>query len=105
MISGVVLVAEALRLADTLGVDGETARTAPAGGPLAGAVAPAFAEDARFATALAAKDLALATATAPLPAVQAVSAALRQAAGEPGPAGADLSRAAARIRTRTTTTA
>nr|BFD85049.1 hypothetical protein StreXyl84_44500 [Streptomyces sp. Xyl84] len=102
VISGVVLVAEALRLADTLGVDGETARTALAGGPLAGAVARAFAEDAHFATALAVKDLALATAAARLPAVQAVSAALRQAAGEPGLAGADLSRAAARIRTTTT---
>ncbi|MEU5087991.1 NAD(P)-dependent oxidoreductase [Streptomyces sp. NPDC021356] len=102
VISGVALVAETLRLADALGIDGDTAHAALADGPLAGAVARAFSENADFATTLAVKDLGLATATTQLPAVQAVSAALRHAAQDPGVAAADLSRAAARIRTRTT---
>ncbi|WP_306186867.1 NAD(P)-dependent oxidoreductase [Streptomyces sp. MK5] len=105
VISGVALVAEALRLADALGLDEDTARTALAGGPLAGAVARAFAEDAHFATALAVKDLELATAAAGLPAVEAVLASYREAAGEPGLAEADLARAAAHLRTADPVTA
>lgn len=98
-IGGVALVAEALRLADALGLDEDTARTALAGGPLAGAVSRAFAENAHFATALAVKDLELATAAARLPAVEAVLTSYRQAVERPDLADADLARAAARLRT------
>ncbi|WP_329339638.1 NAD(P)-dependent oxidoreductase [Streptomyces sp. NBC_00663] len=94
VITGIAVVAEALRLADTLGVDGDTARAALANGPLAGAVARAFAEDVHFDTALAVKDLALATRAAELPATEVALAQLRRVA-EPG---TDLSVAAARIR-------
>ncbi|MFI2639978.1 NAD(P)-dependent oxidoreductase [Streptomyces sp. NPDC018610] len=97
-IGGVGLVAEALRLADALGLDEDTARTALAAGPLGGAVARARAEGAHFATALAVKDLDLATGTAELPVVRAVSDQYRKAAAEePGLAGADISRTATRL--------
>ncbi|MFE1341605.1 NAD(P)-dependent oxidoreductase [Streptomyces sp. NPDC058733] len=99
VIGGVGLVAEALRLADALGLDDDTARTALAAGPLGGVVARAFAEAAHFATALAVKDLALATAVTPLPAARAVAGQLRAAPADPALAGADLSRAVLRIRT------
>ncbi|MYR62624.1 NAD(P)-binding domain-containing protein [Streptomyces sp. SID625] len=100
-IGGVALVAEALRLADALGLDEDTARRALATGPLGGAVARAFSADARFTTALAVKDLALATARAELPVVRAASDGYRRTAeDDPALAAADLSRAAARIRTR-----
>ncbi|MFE7958333.1 NAD(P)-dependent oxidoreductase [Streptomyces sp. NPDC057413] len=99
VIGGVGLVAEALRLADALGLDDDTARTALAAGPLGGVVARAFAEGAHFATALAVKDLALATAVTPLPAARAVAGQLRAAAADPALAGADLARAVLRIRT------
>ncbi|MEU5010028.1 NAD(P)-dependent oxidoreductase [Streptomyces sp. NPDC021749] len=98
MTGGVALVAEALRLADSLGVDGATARTALAGSPVGGAVARAFAEGAHFGTALAVKDLGLATAAARLPALEAVLDHYREAAADPALAHADISAAAARIR-------
>ncbi|MEU6475401.1 NAD(P)-dependent oxidoreductase [Streptomyces sp. NPDC047017] len=98
-LGGVALVAEALRLADALGLDEDTARTALAAGPLTGAVARAFAGDAHFATALAVKDLRLATGAVRLPAVRAALAQYARAAEDPALAAADLSRAAARIRT------
>ena len=99
VMGGVALVAEALRLADALGVDGDTARTALANSPVGGAVTRAFAEDVHFATALAVKDLALATKAAELPALEAVLDHYRRAAADPALADADVSRAAARIRT------
>ncbi|WP_030931782.1 NAD(P)-dependent oxidoreductase [Streptomyces sp. NRRL S-646] len=99
VIGGVALVAEALRLADALGVDGDTARTALANSPLGGAVARAFAQGVHFGTALAVKDLALATKAAELPAMEAALDHYRRAAADPALANADLSRAAARIRT------
>lgn len=95
VISGIAVVAEALRLADALGLDGETTRTALANGPLAGVVARTFAEDVHFDTALAVKDLSLAVDTAELPTTEAALRLYRKIA-EPGE---DISRAAARIRT------
>ncbi|POX53770.1 6-phosphogluconate dehydrogenase [Streptomyces sp. Ru71] len=97
VIGGVGLVAEALRLADALGLDGDTARTALAGSPLGGVVARAFAEGVHFATDLAVKDLELATGAAALPVVQAVSDHFRRAAAEDP--GADIAHAVPRIRT------
>ncbi|NNN33524.1 NAD(P)-dependent oxidoreductase [Streptomyces sp. S3(2020)] len=95
VISGIAVVAEALRLADALGLDGDTVRTALANGPLAGVVARAHAEGVHFDATLAVKDLDLATRTARLPAVEAALEHYRRVA-EPGE---DISRAAARIRT------
>ncbi|WP_405643698.1 NAD(P)-dependent oxidoreductase [Streptomyces sp. NBC_00019] len=95
VISGIAVVAEALRLADALGLDGDTARTALASGPLAGVVARAHAEGVHFDVTLAVKDLDLATKTAQLPVSEAASELYRRVA-EPGE---DISRAAARIRT------
>jgi 3-hydroxyisobutyrate dehydrogenase len=100
-IGGVALVAEALRLADALGLDEHTVRTALAGGPLGGAVARLFAEDAHFATALAVKDLDLATRKAELAITQAVLDGYRRAAEEPGLADADIAEGAARIHPHT----
>ncbi|WP_217551626.1 NAD(P)-dependent oxidoreductase [Streptomyces sp. GbtcB6] len=98
VIGAVALVAETLRLADALGVDGDTARAALANGPIGGAVARTFADGVHFATALAMKDLVLATKTTELPALEAVLADYRRAADDPALAQADISRAAARIR-------
>jgi len=95
VIGGIAVVAEALRLADALGLDGETARAALANSPLGGAVARAFAEGVHFDTALAVKDLGLATNAAELPLAEAALAHYRRVA-EPG---TDISVAAARIRT------
>lgn len=99
VIGGVGLVAEALRLAGALGLDGDTVRTALAGSPLGGAVGRAFAEGVHFGTGLAVKDLALATGAAHLPAVQAVAEHFRAAAADPVLAGADIARAVPRIAT------
>ncbi|MCW8381869.1 NAD(P)-dependent oxidoreductase [Streptomyces justiciae] len=98
VIGGIAVVAEALRLADALGLDGETARAALANSPLGGAVARAFAEGVHFDTALAVKDLALATQAAELPVTEAALSHYRRVA-EPG---TDISVAAARIRTTLT---
>ncbi|MER6675989.1 NAD(P)-dependent oxidoreductase [Streptomyces sp. NPDC000983] len=94
-VGGVALVAESLRLADALGLDDTVARRALADGPLGGAVARAFAEGVHFRTGLAVKDLALATGTARLPALEAVLEQYRTA----GVPDADISAAADRIRT------
>jgi 3-hydroxyisobutyrate dehydrogenase len=80
VIGGVALVAESLRLADALGLDGDTARAALAVGPLGGAVARAFADGVHFGTGLAVKDLELAVRTVRLPAVEAVLEHFRRAA-------------------------
>ncbi|MET7696560.1 NAD(P)-dependent oxidoreductase [Streptomyces sp. NPDC005485] len=98
VLGGVALVAEALVLAKALGIDEDTARTALAGSPLGGAVGRAFAEGVHFETALAAKDMDLATASARLPAMEAVSAHFRRAADDPETAHADIAHAVTRIR-------
>jgi 3-hydroxyisobutyrate dehydrogenase-like beta-hydroxyacid dehydrogenase len=95
VISGIAVVAEALRLADTLGLDDGIARTALANGPLAGVVARAYAEDVHFDATLAVKDLDLAAKMARLPVIEAALEHYRRVA-QPGE---DLSAAAARIRT------
>lgn len=95
VISGIAVVAEALRLADALGLDGDTARTALANGPLAGVVARAFAEGVHFDATLAVKDLDLAARTTRLPAIEAALAHYRRVAAP----GEDIAAAAARIRT------
>ncbi|MGW6915800.1 NAD(P)-dependent oxidoreductase [Kitasatospora sp. NPDC054939] len=64
VIGGVALVAEAMALADALGVPEESARTALAAGPLGGAAGRAFAEGVHFPIRLAAKDVALALGAA-----------------------------------------
>lgn len=96
VIGGVALVAESLRLADALGLDGDTARAALAASPLAGAVARAFADGVHFGTELAVKDLELAVGTVELPAVEAVLEHFRLAA-EQTPA--DIAQAVTTIRT------
>ncbi|MCX5226024.1 NAD(P)-dependent oxidoreductase [Streptomyces sp. NBC_00233] len=75
-IGGVALVAEALALAGSLGLPRELALRTLAEGPLAGAVGRATATGSYFPVALAAKDVALATAAAELPVLEAVHAAL-----------------------------
>ncbi|MFF7351287.1 MULTISPECIES: NAD(P)-dependent oxidoreductase [Streptomyces] len=102
VIGGVGVVAEALRLAAALGLDGDTARDALRAGPLGGAVERAFADGALFAAELAVKDLRIATAIAELPVTAAVSEHLvRAAEDDPALARADLARTAAHlIRTR-----
>ncbi|AOR34558.1 6-phosphogluconate dehydrogenase [Streptomyces fodineus] len=98
VIGGVGLVAEALRLAAALGLDGDTARAALGAGPLGGAVERAFAEGALFSADLAVKDLRIATATTELPATAAVSEAFRQAAqDDPALARADIARTATHL--------
>ncbi|MEU3778527.1 NAD(P)-dependent oxidoreductase [Streptomyces sp. NPDC032472] len=76
VIGGVAVAAEALQLGRSLGLPEALVRGELAKGPLAGAVARAYAEGAHFPVALAAKDVALATARAPLPVLDAVHAAL-----------------------------
>ncbi|MGW4850080.1 NAD(P)-dependent oxidoreductase [Streptomyces sp. NPDC004288] len=71
-IGGVALVAEALALADALGLPREPTLRALGAGPLAGAVGRATATGSHFPVALAAKDVALATAAARLPVLEAV---------------------------------
>ncbi|MFE1290515.1 NAD(P)-binding domain-containing protein [Streptomyces sp. NPDC058751] len=75
-------------------------RTPAKAGPLvgAGAVGRAFAEGVHFGTALAVKDLALATERARLPAVEAALEHYRHAAEDPAAADEDIARAVTRIR-------
>ncbi|MFE6910570.1 NAD(P)-dependent oxidoreductase [Streptomyces erythrochromogenes] len=75
-VGGVALVTEALRLGGALGLPEDLVRAQLARGPLAGAVARAYAGAAHFPVALAAKDVALATDRAPLPVLESVHAAL-----------------------------
>lgn len=98
VLGGVALVAECLRLADALGVDDSVARGALEGTPIGGAVARAFADGVHFGTQLAVKDLALAASASQLPALDAVLEHYRKA----GVPDADISSAAARIRTGST---
>ncbi|MEU5898325.1 NAD(P)-dependent oxidoreductase [Streptomyces venezuelae] len=100
VIGGVALVAEAMRLADALGLDEGAARNALAAGPLAGAVARAFATDVHFGSDLAVKDVSLATRTTQLPAMEAVLGYFRAAAADPDVVHEDIARAVTYIRTR-----
>ncbi len=75
-VGGVALVAEALRLGEATGLPEEPVRGQLARGPLAGAVARAYADTSDFPVALAAKDVALATGHAPLPILESVHAVL-----------------------------
>ncbi|WP_431046901.1 NAD(P)-dependent oxidoreductase [Streptomyces sp. P1-3] len=96
VIGGVALVAETLRLGQALGLPADLIRGELAKGPLSGAVARTFADGSYFPVALAAKDVALATAHAPLPLLQAVHAELT---ARPDLAGQDLSRIRPRMPT------
>ncbi|MFI6054135.1 NAD(P)-dependent oxidoreductase [Streptomyces violascens] len=95
LIGGVVVVAEVLALADSLGIPASAAEHALLGSALGGAARRAFATEAVFPVALAAKDVALATSVAPLPVLVAVRDRL---AAHGDLAGQDLARAAERIR-------
>ncbi|MFP3991162.1 NAD(P)-dependent oxidoreductase [Streptomyces sp. E11-3] len=96
IIGGVALVAEALNLADTLGVPAQTAEAALLKGHLAGAAQRALAQGVHFDIALAEKDMVLATDAARLPVMEAVLAHMRD---QDDIAHEDLARAAHRIRT------
>ncbi|MFC7264448.1 NAD(P)-dependent oxidoreductase [Streptomyces lutosisoli] len=98
VIGGVALVAEAMVLADALGIDEDTARTTLANGPLGGVVGRAFAEDVHFDTSLAVKDADLATKAARLPVMEAVLDHFRRAAADPDVTHADIAKAVAHIR-------
>ncbi|MWA10921.1 NAD(P)-dependent oxidoreductase [Streptomyces sp. BA2] len=102
VIGGVALVAEAMKLADALGLDEGTAKGALAGGPLGGAVGRAFATDVHFGSDLAVKDVALATEVTQLPAMEAVLAHYKAAAADPDVVHEDIARAVAHIRSRNT---
>ncbi|MFD9823278.1 NAD(P)-dependent oxidoreductase [Streptomyces violascens] len=95
LIGGVVVVAEALALAESLGIPASVAERALLGSALGGAARRALATGAVFPVALAAKDVALATSVAPLPVLGAVRDRL---AAHADLAGEDLGRAAERIR-------
>lgn len=88
LIGGVAVVAEAMELADALGVPRGRAAEAMAATPMAGALARATSREADFAVRLAAKDVRLATGAAHLPLLEAVGAAL---AADPSIEDADLS--------------
>jgi 3-hydroxyisobutyrate dehydrogenase len=85
-------------LADALGIDEGTARTALANGPLGGAAARAFAEGVHFDTSLAVKDAGLATKEARLPLMEAALEHFRRAAADPDIARADIAEAVTHIR-------
>ncbi|MGW1888938.1 NAD(P)-dependent oxidoreductase [Streptomyces sp. NPDC002004] len=97
ILGGVTLVAEAMTLADRLGIEENVARETLANGPLGGAVHRAFARDLHFATALAVKDMHLATSTASLPVLEAMRAHYAAAATDPGLAHEDISEVVAHI--------
>ncbi|MFI1676640.1 NAD(P)-dependent oxidoreductase [Streptomyces sp. NPDC020607] len=101
VIGGVALVAEAMKLADALGLDEGTARDALAAGPLGGAVARAFATDVHFGSDLAVKDVSLATRTTQLPAMEAVLRHFQAAAADPDVVHEDVARAVTHIRAHT----
>ncbi|GAA0925556.1 hypothetical protein GCM10009554_05150 [Kribbella koreensis] len=72
VINGVAVVAEAMALADSLGLPEAQVKAALSTSPLAGLAGRAFTTDAYFPVRLAAKDVALATAAADLPIAHAV---------------------------------
>ncbi|MEU6661157.1 NAD(P)-dependent oxidoreductase [Streptomyces sp. NPDC046821] len=100
VLGGVGLVAEAMALADALGLSEDVAKGALAAGPLGGAVARAFAQDVHFGSDLAVKDIALATQTTELPAMEAMLAHFKAVAADPALAHEDIARAVTRIRER-----
>ncbi|WP_405781411.1 NAD(P)-dependent oxidoreductase [Streptomyces sp. NBC_01378] len=100
VIGGVGLVAEAMALADALGLPEDVAKGALAAGPLGGAVARAFAEGVHFGSDLAVKDIALATGATELPAMEAVLGHFKEAAADPSLTHEDIARAVTRIRER-----
>jgi hypothetical protein len=78
VVTGVVIVGEAMALAYTLGLPEELVVAAALNhGPLAGIAGRAFAAGSLFQVQLAAKDIALATAVADLPIGRAVLDRLR----------------------------
>ncbi|MGC4865266.1 NAD(P)-dependent oxidoreductase [Micromonospora sp. DT53] len=82
LVTAVTAVADALAVADAVGVDRRTALDALATGPLGGAVARATTTDAAFAATLAAKDARLALdvlGDAPAPLLRAAASALAAA--------------------------
>ncbi|MGW1892280.1 NAD(P)-dependent oxidoreductase [Streptomyces sp. NPDC002004] len=87
-IGGVAVVAEALALAREFGLPEQLTRGALARSPMAGATDRVYATEAHFPLALAAKDVALATAVTDLPVLRAVHAALT---ADPAVAEEDLS--------------
>ncbi|MER6028029.1 NAD(P)-dependent oxidoreductase [Streptomyces sp. NPDC001851] len=98
VIGGVGIVAEALRLAAALGLDGDTARDALRAGPLGGAVERAFADGVLFTTDLAVKDLRIATSATELPVTTTVLERLRRTTRhEPALSHADIAQAATHI--------
>ncbi|MFG2519731.1 NAD(P)-dependent oxidoreductase [Streptomyces sp. NPDC048527] len=100
VIGSVGLVAEAMALADALGLPEDVAKGALAAGPLGGAVARAFAQGVHFGSDLAVKDIALATGTTELPAMEAVLGHFKEVAADPALAHEDIARAVTRIRER-----
>ena len=82
LVTAVTAVADALAVADAVGVDRRTAIDALDVGPLGGAVARATATDAAFAVSLAAKDAQLALdvlGDAPVPVLRAAASVLAAA--------------------------
>ncbi|MFE0459666.1 NAD(P)-dependent oxidoreductase [Kitasatospora sp. NPDC058965] len=77
MVNGVAVIAEAMALAETLGIPAQRAREALAASPLAGAAGRAFAEGVLYPVRLAAKDVALAAASANLPVAEATHRTLQ----------------------------
>ncbi|WOX24544.1 NAD(P)-dependent oxidoreductase [Streptomyces solicathayae] len=78
VIGGVAVVAETLELADALGLPRDLAVRALTAGPVGGVAGRATATGSHFPVALAAKDVALATAQAKLPVLEAVHRALTE---------------------------
>lgn len=72
VIVGVTAVAEAVKLADAYGLPEDLVKRVLSAGPLAGVAARAFADGVHFPIRLAAKDVALATASADLPLARTV---------------------------------
>ncbi|MQY15354.1 3-sulfolactaldehyde reductase [Streptomyces sp. RB5] len=100
VISAVTAVAEALALADVLGVGGEQARALLGAGPLSGVTARATDTVSHFGLALAAKDLGLAEDAAR--GLRVVAAAREQLLGAAGAEGSDADLSAV-VRHLTTT--
>jgi 3-hydroxyisobutyrate dehydrogenase len=72
VVNGVVVIGEAMALADAIGLSAEQVRVAMAASPVAGIAARAFAEGAYYPIRLAAKDVALAADATELPIARAV---------------------------------
>ncbi|QIQ01206.1 NAD(P)-dependent oxidoreductase [Streptomyces liangshanensis] len=95
VIAGVTVVGEAMALADGYGIPEEQVKQALSRLPLAGLAGRAFGQGSTFALRLAAKDVALATASADLPVAEAVHGWLTSF---PGAGDEDLGRIVHHIR-------